>query len=154
MTESEVILDEEEIHGTGITQYLRTIADDLLYISENEKDPDKKEEYYNQIFKQLEQDEMRLHKDSLTLDEEAHGNITEFLSEINDVMREGNILFMEAIGMMIEFTNTDNSELLAKALDSINEADGLLDRAEELNDDLKAFLDEQDKQAGDNESAE
>ena len=137
--------------GIGITQHLLEIVNDLRKISGTVDDEKKKEKYYDMIFQQLSKDEDRLLEEQEAEVEENPEKIAEFMSEMDGLTLENNNLYLEAIGMMIEFTNTEDPEMLTQAESTIKDADKILNEADDLNESLKSFLDEQDSIAEDQE---
>ncbi len=132
--------------GVGITVHLLQLLDDLAYINRNIQEEEKRNEYYKQVYNQLSNDEAMLRLNEEILNEEIPEEFEDFMCELNTTMKTSNILFMDAIKVMMKFIISEDPELLENAASTIDEGSKMLIKAAELNQILKDYLEQQNFQ--------
>lgn len=133
----------ESKSGVGIARHLFQVLEDLRYIRENIQDVEKKKEYFDLIHIQLNFDEKKLKEETEDLDEEIPDELRDFMCELDTAMKTSKTLFLDSMNKMLKFIESEDPELLEESAKATEEGENMQNRASELNQILKDYLEQQ-----------
>lgn len=118
----------------GLAEHLNIIADKLLGITEMEKDPEKKKEYFSVIYAKLMEDAERIEKMIVTMDEEeVSPKVAEICQDVEKNFALSAGCFLDAIDLMVKYLEQEEAPTIVKARDAIKEGTKYLDQADVCN---------------------
>ncbi|MFP4498290.1 MAG: hypothetical protein ACLFQV_08780 [Vulcanimicrobiota bacterium] len=99
---------------------------------------------YDQAFQQLDEIAAELQQDIKTVEqEETTENLDEITKDITQKLLDGQHAYMETVDCLIEFINNEDPELLKHARQAMFDAEMILRRGDDLNQDLAELFEAQ-----------
>ena len=135
--ETEMPPEEQPV---SLPVHLKVIAQDLIAVSRHSNDPDQKAEFFKGIRNELELVGEELQMDMETFEEEAPEKIRKIVQDIDKNLLECQNLFLDAIENMLDFTETEDPQLIENANESIGEAEELMKKGDYLQRELEELL--------------
>ncbi len=132
----------------GLTKFIHILADDLLELSQKEElDKEKKLEYYEKIIEQLSKVEYEIKDDMKhieTMESTESDKVTDMCAGIDENLTAAQNLFLEAIGLLREFSETESPDLIEKVKGILFDAQIHLNRGDELSQEMEAIAEDQE----------
>jgi hypothetical protein len=124
---------DQDRKPVGLTAHLRGLAMVLMEISAKEKDDEKKDEYFKIIFDRLEKDaeEIKQMVEGLKLDEMPE-KVAMICRDVDEKFMQASNCHMEAVEMLKEYIDTEDSKLVDKTMESLKIGASLLEQADSM----------------------
>jgi hypothetical protein len=124
---------DQDRKPVGLTAHLRGLAMVLMEISAKEKDDEKKDEYFKIIFDRLEKDaeEIKQMVEGLKLDEMPE-KVAMICKDVDEKFMQASNCHMEAVEMLKEYIDTEDSKLVDKTMESLKIGASLLEQADSM----------------------
>jgi len=127
---SEELYDLVPEQPIGLIHHLKMVGDKLLEIAQNEGESEKRQQFYDEIFMIIEEDEMEIQGMIEELNQEVPENVALIIGDIDEKFANASNYFLDAIEYYYQFPETEDPAIVERAMNSIKEGSRILEEAD------------------------